>query len=125
MTRVKISLCLMLAMVCVSVFSGIWVNERCTSLSEQAEKVCAAFEKGDSEKAAAEAEQLERQWEGVRAKAAVLLKYDKLYEIDRIAARAPYLAIQRSDELLPQMSELIHMLAILKENEKPFWNSVL
>ena len=125
MTRVKISICLLLLLTAVSVFSGIWVNRRCSSLAEKAIAVCDAFEKNDVSAAVEAAVQLENEWEDMRVKASVLLKYDRLFEIDRIAAHASFITAERSEDVLPQMAELIHMLYILSENEIPYMNSVL
>ena len=122
MTRVKISVCLLTLMTAVSIFSGIWVNKRCISLSERAEAVCTALENGED--AVHEAEMLEREWEDMREKASVLLKYDKLFEMDRIASHACMITAMRSDEVLPQMAELMHMLDILRKSEVPYLNSV-
>ena len=124
MTRVKISVCLLTIMVAVSIFSGIWVNKRCISLSEKAMAVSEAFANGDIDSAAEEAEKLEAEWEDMRIKATVLLKYDKRSEIDRIVSHTEIIAKEHSDELLPQMAELIHMLDILRKNEVPYFTSV-
>ena len=123
MTRVRISICMIAFMIGLSIFSGIWINKSCDSLLERAGNICIACEEGDNRSAAAEAEMLEIEWVDFRKKAAVLLKYDKLYELDRIVSRAKYVAENKPDEIMPQMAELMHMLDILRRNEIPLlWN---
>lgn len=124
MTRVKISICLLAVLTAAGIFSGIWVNKRCALLSERAMAVCTAYESGDISAAVHEAERLEEEWEDMRKKAAVLLKYDRLFEIDRIASHASMITSERSEDVLPQMAELIHMLDILSEGETPCLRSV-
>ena len=61
----------------------------------------------------------EKEWEDMRKKASVLLKFDKLSEIDRIVSHTCVLVSNGSEDVQPQMAELIHMLDILRKSEMP------
>ena len=115
---------MILVMVGISIFSGIWVNKRCGEMSDTAVTIMQAYNEGDREKALAEAEKLENEWEDFRGKASVLLKYDKLYETDRLTSHIEVMVRNDSDEVMQQMAELVHMLDILRKNETPILSSV-
>ncbi len=119
MTRVKLSILMIIAMICASIFSGIWVSGQCRQLSERAERIFISYKNNDRQTALAEAEMLEKEWEDMRKKASVLLKFDKLSEIDRIVSHTCVLVSNGSEDVQPQMAELIHMLDILRKSEMP------
>ena len=124
MTRVKISIIIMAALTAVSIFSCLWVGRKCVILTAEAEAVSSAFEAGDTEKAKDSAEELSNDWEKFRSAAAVLLKYERLFEVDRIVSHLRPMIDHDEEEVLPQIDELIHMLDIIRRNEIPYPDSV-
>ena len=81
-------------------------------------------EMGDTSGAADKARQMNEDWESFRKKASVLLKYDKLVEIDRLCSRIEHLTENEEDEMAAELSELRHMLEMLKSGETPLVTSV-
>ena len=124
MTRVRISAGILVLLIGISVFSGIWVNRRCDDMLGEIDKIYELEEKGDIIRAADMSKELDANWESFREKASVLLKYDKLVEIDRLCSRIEHLTENEEDEMAAELSELRHMLEMLKSGETPLWNSV-
>lgn len=124
MTRVKISVGIILVLAAVSVFSGIWVNGRCREMMSQTDQAAELFLQGNSDEAEKAAQELQKEWESFRSVAAVLLHNDKLLEIDRLCARATGLADSQSEEFVSELTEIKHLLDILRNGEIPKWNSI-
>ena len=87
--------------------------------------ISALAENGENEKAAFLAEKLSSDWEDFRKKASVLLKYDRLVDIDRLCSRIVHLAENDSEELQSELAELRDMLEMMKSSETPKFTSVL
>jgi len=124
MTRVKISGAILLLLIGVSIFSSLWVNRRCDAMLSQIDVICGLEENGDISGAAEKAREINDEWEHFREWASVLLKYDKLVEIDRLCSRIVHLAENEEDEMTAELAELRDMLEMLKSGETPLLNSV-
>ena len=124
MTRVKISAAILLLLVGISVFSSIWVNRSCDDMLSEIDIIYDLAENGDNHKAAVNARKMNANWESFREKASVLLKYDKLVEIDRLCSRIVHLAENEEDEMTAELAELRDMLEMLKSGETPHLTSV-
>lgn len=114
----------MLLLIGVSIFSSLWVNRRCDAMLSQIDVICGLEENGDISGAAEKAREINDEWEHFREWASVLLKYDKLVEIDRLCSRIVHLAENEEDEMTAELAELRDMLEMLKSGETPLWNSV-
>ena len=125
MTRAKISVGILLLLVAVSVYSSMWVNRRCGDMLSELSHISALAESGENEKAAVLAEKLSTEWEDFRKKASVLLKYDRLVDVDRLCSRIVHLAENDSEELQSELAELRDMLEMMKSSEAPKFTSVL
>jgi hypothetical protein len=125
MTRIKISLMILAILLAGAVFSGVWVNLRCGALIEDSDSVRELWNGGRSAEAVDAAEKLERDWEDFRRTATVLVKNNKLAEVDRVCTRISYFARTDSDELVPELIELRNMLEQLKDGETPKLTTVL
>lgn len=124
MTRIKISVFIICLLILTSIFSGIWINNRCEYLIELSSQAEEFFSSNEKEKAVEVTKKLETEWEDFRAGAAVLLQNNKLSEIDRICARVKHLAENDSEELLSELTELENMLDLLRNGEIPKINSI-
>ena len=71
------------------------------------------------------AKNLEEDWECFRKIAYILIKSDRLSEIDRISTRISYYAENERDELVPELIELHHILEQLRDSETPKITTVL
>lgn len=124
MTRIKISAAILLLMLSVSIFSGVWINWECNKLISSANELAELYVSDNAEETVRAAEELESQWESFRKKASVLMNNSKLAETDRICSRIKYLAADSGGELIMQLTELRHMLELLKSGETPKLTSV-
>lgn len=125
MTRIKISAGILCTLIIVSILSGFWISSRCERMLNIIGEINLNIDEGDTEKAAAAAEHLSEYWNSFRKTASVLVKNDKLSEIDRINARILYLLENDSDELESEITELQSMIILLKTGETPVLTSVL
>lgn len=125
MTRTKISAVIILLLIGLSVYSSLWVNRRCGDMLEKLDIISELAEKGETDEAAVRAGELSTEWEDFRTKASVLLKYDRLTDVDRIFSRIVHLAENNSEELQSELAELRDMLEIMKNGETPKLTSVL
>lgn len=125
MTRIKISAGILLTLIAASIFSSFWIRSKCDSLLDTIETVIMYSENGDTENAVTAAHKLYDEWNKFRKGASVLVKNDKLSEIDRINARISFLIENGSDELDSEITELKIMIIFLKNGETPVLTSVL
>jgi len=124
-TRVKISAAILGLLLLASIVSGVWVNVRCGRLISAADRVAELYEGGASGEAVAEAKALEQDWESFRIIASVLIRSDRLSEVDRICTRISYYAENGRDELVPELIELHHILEQLRDGETPKATTVM
>lgn len=123
-TRAKICIGILSLLVAVSVFSSLWVNKRCGDMLSQLRAIGQLAEEGQNYEVMERAVKLESDWEDFRSKAAALLKYDSLVEVDRICSRIVHLAENDSEELQSEVAELINMLEMMESAETPYLTSV-
>ena len=124
MTRVKISAAILLMLVGISVFSSIWVNHSCDAMLSEIDIIHELEGKGDISAAADRARAMNADWESFREKASVILKYDRLIEIDRLCSRIVFLTENEEDEMTAELAELRDMMEMLKSGETPLLTSV-
>ncbi len=125
MTRVKMAAAVLLLLVGMSVFTSLWVNRRCDAMLSQVDQIYELAENGDTITVTEKARELNADWESFREGASVLLKYDRLIEIDRLCSRIVHLAENEEDEMAAELAELRDMLEMLKSGETPLLTSVL
>lgn len=125
MTRIKISIGILCLLIIMSIFSGIWIDNRCKKIIESINTVSSYAEKKDIESAKTAVAELEKIWSDFRVKASIIIKNEKLSEIDRISSRISYLLKNKSDELDSELKELKSMIELLKNSEIPILTSVL
>lgn len=124
MTRVKISISILSVMIIVSIFTGIWINKRCDRLITLTEEITSSYNIGNTDDAKASAEELEKHWTEFRKTANLMVKNDKLSEIERICFRILPLIEKDSDEVSAELEELSGMLIALRKGEEPVLTSV-
>ncbi len=124
MTRLKISIFIILLLTGTSIFQGWWIDKNCNSLMELSGYAEELFQKGDTEKAEEITEKLNQKWEHFRKGASVFVRNNKLTELDRLFARIHHLTEKESEELPAELNELYHLLDLLKNGEIPKWTSV-
>ena len=124
MTRVCISIGILLLLMGLSTFSGIWVNRRCSAIISQIDEVQALQEKGDFTAAAQKAELLERDWEDFRKHSSFLLKNNKLTDADRISERICHLSLAEDSGCIAESAEMRLIVDSLRRHEMPLPTSI-
>ena len=124
LTRVKISVLILFLLIVFSIISGLWVNQSCNGLLKAVENVQAFAQADEVESAAEAADQLRQMWEHFRKTANVIVKSDKLSEIDRICSRIEPLLTEESDEINAELDELSKMISVLRDGEAPLLTSI-
>lgn len=124
MKRVKICLAILSFLVSVSIFSGFWVNKRCSAIIEDISAIEDHLSQGNRERAAALAREMDKEWSDFRQKALILLNNEKLTEINNISLRIVYLINEDSDEASAELAELRDLTEHLKKSEIPLITSI-
>ncbi len=124
MTRLKISIIVILVLVGTSIFQSMWISKSCISLMNQTTQAEDLFRNGDTAKSEELTAELQKQWEKFRVPASVFVRNNKLTELDRLFARVHHLAENESEELPSELTELYHLLELLKNSEIPKVTSV-
>lgn len=124
MTRLKISIIIIAALIGTSIYQGVMVGRECSSLMEQTAQAEEFFRSGNAEKSMDITAELQEKWEKFRSNASVFVRNNKLTELDRLVARVHHLAENESEELSSELTELYHLLELLKNSEIPKWTSV-
>lgn len=124
LTRVRISTFILILLIVLSLVSGVWVNISCNAMLKNVEEV-QTFVQSEDIRAAEEAAVLFRKkWEHFRKTANLVVKSDKLSEIDRICSRIEPLLIEESDEIKAELEELFKMITVLRDGEAPVLTSI-
>ena len=101
------------------------MNKRCGELISGVKQLESIADSGDYESAAKLAEELDDQWEDFSIKASSFIKYDLLTEIGRDFAKISYLAESESQDLVTELRELRHLLALLSKSETDVLSNIL
>lgn len=124
MTRLKISIFVILVLVGMSVFQSMWISKSCISLMNQTSQAEDLFRNGNTAKSEEITAELQKKWKKFRVPASVFVRNNKLTELDRLIARVHHLAENESDELPSELTELYHLLELLKNSEIPRVTSI-
>ena len=123
MTRAAISICILLALVGTGVFSGLWVERRCGDMLgelEDIEEMCAG---GDKEGASEAAAELAEEWQSFRSKAMLVIRNDRLLEVDRLAAR--FSGTAGSESPCAGLTELKRLIEAMRDSGMPRLTRIL
>ena len=120
MTRTKLSAAILLTLIIMSIFSCTWVSSRCDSLLRRTDRIISLADSGDTAAASEECGALACEWEDFRHTASVLMLNSRLTDIDRLCSRLEAADVPSLDEL----SEMRHLLIILKNSEIPTLHSI-
>lgn len=124
MTRVSISIGILVLLIGIGIWSGVWVDRRCDKMLSRIDIIAEERKAGNYAKAKEEAAGMADDWKDFRLKALVVLKNSKLSEIDRVCSRIESLSGTDSLDAETESAELRHMLYSLKNAETPYFSSV-
>ena len=124
MMRVKLSAGILLVLVAAGVFSELYTARGCRRIERDISAVETSLTGGGD--AADSARQLGHDWDGFLRVSVMLLRSDRLMEIDRTVARI----VRQSEngdtgELPAELSELRSMVELVRESELPHITSIL
>ncbi len=111
MTRIKLSITILILLFSVCFSSQIWINSKGGYIIDIASRTEEFLINGDKSKAVESAELLNGEWENFRRYAGIFIRRNKLTEIDRLCARVESLAENDSEELLAELAELKKLIA--------------
>ena len=117
MTRIKISIGILSILVCISIFSGVWVNKKCDLLLGIIDQIQQSSQLGEIEKAEEYAALLEEKWDDFKGKARILILNNKLDDVEEICSELP--CMDDSSEITAASEKLRHMIRNIKESESP------
>lgn len=125
MTRIKISICILCAMIGTSIFCAVWINGKCSHMLTEITTICQLLDNGNTSEAVSRAENFDNEWNIFRKKATVIIRNDLLTEIDCISSGIPFLIENDNDESYTKLMELQHMIVTLKDGEIPAFPRIL
>ena len=118
MTRIKISIGIILALISISIFSGVWVNKSCDVFLSYISEI-----QDNPENAGEYARILEKKWESFRKTACILILNEKLDDAEEICSELPFM--NNSDEITAAAEKLEHIIKNIKESEYPHILNIL
>lgn len=125
MSRVITSFCLILAIAVYSAVAACIIKNENEKLSDIIEEISLHDQNGDSEKASAAAERLDREWHTFERKMSVFVRDDKLNTISIAVARVKPYVTDANDELQAELKNIDRQLELLYRTELPTWYNIL
>ncbi|MDE5946261.1 MAG: DUF4363 family protein [Oscillospiraceae bacterium] len=119
MKRVRISFCILLAMIGLSIFFNIRTSANCKKLINLVELTETEVNSGNNKKALEYAVEFNEKWEKFHNEAIFMIRGDKLSEIENCYIRIIPLIEMENDELSAELAELKNILIHFNKSEIP------
>ncbi|MGN0580776.1 MAG: DUF4363 family protein [Ruminococcus sp.] len=119
MTRMKISAGILAALTIICIGFGIYIRLRCNKLIGMIDETYTYAIAGDTENVSGSAAEFAEKWSDFHNFAHIIVRSDKLSEIEAKAARIAPLAESDCDELTAEISELKKLVIQLRDGEIP------
>lgn len=124
MSRLKISIVLMTIILGFCIFSVCKVNKYGRQLIEIVDNITYSLENNETEKALAEAEDMNLYWDKLRKKSSMLVQNEKLLSIESSITRiVPYIEAD-SDELMAELESVRKNIMWLCSSEIPYFRNI-
>ncbi|MBR1592054.1 MAG: DUF4363 family protein [Ruminococcus sp.] len=124
MTRIKISLGIISTLICISIFSGVWVNKKCDLLLGIIDEIQSSSQAGDIGKAEEYAAVLEEKWTDFTKTARILIINEKFDDAEEICSELPCIT-DSAEEITAAAEKLKHIIRNIKESESPSLMNIL
>ncbi len=111
MTRVKISICVLLLVIATGAVSHFWIRHQCSEIAGQARTALEYMEDDNFPAAKRLMDELADDWSRLRKGAGIFVRENKLLEADRVCGRIVRLKNDGSGEAEAELSELTELLA--------------
>ena len=125
MKRVRISIGILLLMIGISVFFNYRISVNCDKLIEIVETVEDDIKNNNKSGALENAYQFEKAFADFHTESLIMIRGDKLSEVENCYVRIVPLIEADNDELLPELVELKNILIHLKKSEMPILSNIL
>lgn len=119
MKRVRISFCILLTMIGLSIFFNIRTSKNCKKLISLVELTETEVNSGNNKKAFEYAVEFSEKWEEFHNEAIFMIRGDKLAEIENCYIRIIPLIKMENDELSAELAELKNILIHFNKSEIP------
>lgn len=124
MSRLRISVALMTVILAFCIFSVCKVNKYGKELIEIIDSITYSLENNETEKALAEAEDMNVYWDKLRNKSSMLVQNEKLLSIESSITRiVPYIEAD-SDELMAELETVRKNVIWLCSSEIPYFRNI-
>lgn len=125
MTRFKISLCVITAILAIGILANIMLDASCDMMTSKLEEARQMVTDGKKEEAEAYLEDLGNYWDKRSKLINLFVKNDKTKDIHiSISKLEPYVMAE-NDEADAEFACVIELVKLLKENETPFIGNIL
>lgn len=124
MKRVIISAAIIAAIMVYSAAAPIIVKQRNSELIAVTEEIREYNKQGYSEKAAAAADVLQKEWYAFEREMSVLLRDDRLNTVSASVAKIPSYITAANDELDAELESIRRQLELIYRTELPMWYNI-
>ncbi len=124
MTRVRIALGILAALILLSTGSVLTVKKSCSHVQSTLEQLRHADENGDTEEALTLCESAQRRWEKSQGILKLCVSYEKLAEAENIICRLKPLLEEDCDEFTAELAQAETVLRNIADGETPYFTNV-
>lgn len=125
MKRVVIAAAIIAAIMVYSASAAVIIKNRNSELIAVTEEISEYNKTGDSEKAAAAADMLQKKWYAFEREMSVFVRDDKLNNLSASVAKIPSYIAAANDELDAELESIHRQLNIIYRSELPTWYNIL
>lgn len=125
MKRIRISAGILALMIALSVFFNYRVTKQCEKLINLVELTEESVNSDDNLKALQYAEEFTEKWKRFRNEGAVMVRGDKISDVESCYIKIIPLLETENDELFAQLAELKNILIRIKTSELPTIYNIL
>lgn len=125
MKRVVIAAAIIAAIMVYSASAAVIIKNRNSELIAVTEEISEYNKTGDSEKAAAAADILQKKWYAFEREMSVFVRDDKLNNLSASVAKIPSYIAAANDELDAELESIHRQLNIIYRSELPTWYNIL
>lgn len=125
MKRVVIAAAIIAAIMVYSASAAVIIKNRNSELIAVTEEIREYNKIGDSEKAAAAADLLQKEWYAFEREMSVFVRDDRLNTLSASVAKIPSYITAANDELDAELESIHRQLNIIYRSELPVWYNIL
>ncbi|MEG0614875.1 MAG: DUF4363 family protein [Oscillospiraceae bacterium] len=124
MKRVIFCIVILAAIISFSAYSLYSLNFHCSELSADVTEISLLSEKNDKKQALEKTQELVKSWENDYKFFSMMVRHEKLFEINASIAKIRSMIIAENDELLSELDTILYSLDLLKKSEFPYLHNI-